>query len=201
MLVGKNCQIDNLAVVGVVPYRRIKNHKAVVGDGAVCLRGSIIYLGSRIGRDLFIGHNAVIREENVIGDNFKLWNNSVVDYGCTIGNNVKIHCNCYVAQYTHIEDYVFLAPGVVIANDIHPGCKFSDKHLKGPTIKTGAQIGCNATILPNITIGEDAIVGAGSVVVKDVPNRKVVCGNPAKVVKSIDDIKCLIYPSQKYSKR
>ena len=83
----------------------------VIGANAVIRSGTVIYLGSTIGKNLQTGHHAVIREENIIGDDFKLWNNSTMDYGCRIGDNVKIHCNCYVAQYTVLESGVFLAPG------------------------------------------------------------------------------------------
>lgn len=85
----------------------------------------IIYAGSTIGSDPVTGRNVVIREQNVLGDYVRIWNNATVDYGCQISNHVKIHTNCYIAQFTTLEDEVFLAPGVTIANDSHPGCEFS----------------------------------------------------------------------------
>lgn len=195
---GKGARIDPSAYVGVDPLRRILKMYTVIGKGAIFLRGSIVYLGSRIGDNLLIAHNAIIREENVIGDNFKLWSNSILDYGCKIGNNVKIHSNCYVSQFSKIEDNCFIAPGVIFANDVHPGCKFSDQCLKGPIIKKGAQIGCNVTICPGVQIGQNSIVGAGSVVTKDVPANVVVCGNPSKVIKLISGIDCTLFPGKKY---
>lgn len=198
---GADCRIDEAAAVGVVSLRPVDERTLVIGDGARCLRGSCIYEGTRIGRGLIIGHNAVIREENVIGDDFRLWNNSMIDYGCRIGNGVKIHCNCYIAQFSVIEDEVFCAPGVVFGNDPHPGCLNSQECLKGPVLKKGAQIGCNATILPGITIGEYAMVGAGSVVTRDVAARTVVCGNPARVLKSTDQIACPRYPERGYRRK
>ena len=197
---GKNIRFHKTAIIGQAPLRKIKELKTKIGDNATFLSGSVVYLGSSIGDDLIMGHNSVIREENKIGDDFKLWSNSVVDYGCRIGKHVKVHCNCYVAQFTTIEDDCFLAPGVIIANDVHPGCRFSKKCLKGPVIKKGAQLGCNVTIMPAVTIGENAIVGAGSVVTCDVPKGKVVCGNPAKVIKSISGIECILYPGEHYRK-
>ena len=187
---GKNCQIDKFAFIGQQPLRKILQFKTIIGDGAICLRGSIIYLSTRIGNNLFLGHIAIIREENVIGDNFKLWNNSVVDYGCKISNNVKIHSNVYIAQFTTIEDDVFLAPGVITANDPHPGCKYSKKCMKGPLIKKGAKVGVNVTILPFVTIGKNVLVGGGSVITKDIPDEVVVYGNPAKIIGSIYNLKC-----------
>src|SRR5262249_51620608 len=82
-----------------------------------------------------------------------------IDYGCVIGDRVRIHCNVYVAQFTTLEDDVFLAPGVTIANDPHPMCT---KCMQGPTVRRGARVGVNVTLLPLITVGENALVGAGS---------------------------------------
>lgn len=197
----KESRIDKTALIGVAPLRKIKDTAVTIGPGAQCMSGSVIYQGVRIGSGLIIAHHAIIREENTIGDNFRLWNNSVIDYGCRIGNNVKVHCNVYVAQFSIIEDDVFLAPGVVLANDPHPGCAHSKECLKGPLIRRGAQIGCNATVLPGVTIGEYAMVGAGSVVTRDVAARSVVCGNPAKAIKSTAQIVCERYPDKGYQRR
>ena len=161
-----------------------------IGAGAIVRRGTIIYAGTTIGDHLETGHHVIIREQNTIGDHFRIWSNSIVDYGCRIGNNVKVHSQVYIAQFTEIEDDVFLAPGVTVANDPHPGCQFSNQCMRGPTIRRGAQIGANVTLLPFITIGEYALVGAGSVVTRDVPPRAVVRGNPARVAGCVDDLVC-----------
>ncbi len=191
IFIGKGAKIDDGVKIGYMPTREIPNLDLKIGDKAIIRSGTVIYLGSNIGSHLETGHNVVIREENRIGDHFHIWNNSVVDYGCIIGNKVSIHCNVYIAQYTVIEDEVFLAPGVTIANDIHPGCPDSRRCMRGPTIKKGAQIGVNVTILPFITIGEYALIGAGSVVTKDIPPYTVAFGNPAKVYKKISELKCV----------
>jgi acetyltransferase-like isoleucine patch superfamily enzyme len=103
-----------------------------------------------------------------------------------------VHCNVYIAQFTVIEDDVFLAPGVVVANDPHPGCPLSKECMRGPVIESGAQIGVNATLLPFVTVGRRSVVGAGSVVTKDVPRETVVVGNPARVVKSVYELQCTL---------
>lgn len=187
---GPGHSIDPQVVLGYMPGRSISDYTLIIGPGARVRSGTVIHAGTIIGARLETGHNVVIREENIIGDDFNIWNNSVVDYGCTIGHGVKVHCNVYIAQFTVIEDDVFVAPGVTIANDPHPGCLFSKECMKGPVIKRGAQIGVNATILPFITIGERAVIGAGSVVTKDVPPQTVVYGNPARVVKEIHELVC-----------
>ena len=188
--IGKNASVDEHVLLGYPTGRSIRDRQLVIGGNAQIRSGTVIYQGTTIGSHLTTGHNVVIREENVIGDRFTIWSNAVVDYGCKIGDRVKIHSNCYVAQFTTIEDEVFLAPGVTIANDLHPGCEHSQECMRGPTIKKGAQIGVNVTLLPFITIGERALVGSGAVVTKDIPPETVAVGNPAKVICTIDELQC-----------
>lgn len=186
---------DDSVTIGYPTGRPIADRALRIGADANLRSGTVIYVGTTIGRGLQTGHNVVIREENVIGDNVGIWSNSVIDYGCRIGNNVKIHSNVYVAQFTTIEDDAFLAPGVTIANDMRPLCA-ECTHAGGPTIKRGARIGVNVTILPGVTVGEYALVGAGSVVTKDVPPHAVVYGNPARVQTTVDEIACPLHEGQ-----
>ncbi len=186
---GEKALIDDGVTLGY-PTTRCGDHLLTIGPEARIRSGTIIYSGSSIGRNLETGHNVVIREQNIIGDGVRIWGNSVIDYGCCIGNNVRIHNKVYVAQFTLIEDDVFLAPGVTLANDIHPGCPYAAECMEGPRIKKGAQIGVNACVLPRVVIGENAVIGAGSVVTKDIPPGVVAYGNPAQVVCSIGDLVC-----------
>jgi acetyltransferase-like isoleucine patch superfamily enzyme len=184
---GTNLQADTSAILGYTPGRPIELSDLVLGAGARIRSNTVIYLSAHIGDRLETGHNVTIREENSIGDDLSIWNNSTIDYGCVIGDRVRIHNNVYVAQYTIIEDDVFLGPGVMIANDPHPICT---RCMQGPTIKRGARIGINATILARVTIGEYAMVGAGAVVTRSVPARTLVVGNPARIVRDIDEMHC-----------
>jgi acetyltransferase-like isoleucine patch superfamily enzyme len=185
LALGQPCDVHPLAVVGEISGREISDRRLTIGPHAVIRAHSVIYAGSRIGSHLETGHGAVIREENQIGSHLSIWNNSTIDYGCVIGDGVRIHCNVYVAQFTIIEDDVFLAPGVMIANDRHPICRAC---MKGPTIKRGARVGVNATLLPEVVIGEEALVGAAAVVTKDVPPGAVVVGTPARVIGRAKDL-------------
>lgn len=187
VLLGPDVVVDEGVSVGYPPGRPGPFGPVRIGRGSQLRAGTIVYAGVEIGDHFETGHHAVIREENRIGRDCTLWNNSTIDYGCVIGDRVRIHCNVYVAQYTTIEDDVFLAPGVTIANDPHPICT---KCMQGPTIKRGARIGVNATLLPLITIGENALVAAGSVVTRDVPAGVLVAGSPARVVGPVDDLEC-----------
>lgn len=188
IILGQNIELEKYVILGEMTGRKLDDLRLIIGDNAIIRSGSVLYLGTQIGRDLRTGHNVVIREQNIIGENLQIWSNSVIDYGCRIGNHVKIHCNCYVAQFTTIEDDAFVAPGVIIANDMYPGPQFPELPLVGPTIKRGVQIGCNCTLRPGVVIGEYSLIGAGSVVTKDIPPRSLAYGNPARVVKSIDAV-------------
>lgn len=185
--IGEDCKIDATAFIGYRPSRSIPALELIIGKNAKIRSGTIIYAGSKIGDNLETGHGVVIREENIIGENLEIWSNSIVDYGCKIGDNVKIHCNVYMAQFTEIEDEVFLAPGVITVNDPHPICT---ECMKGPTIRKGVRIGANVTLLSHIVIGEYSLIGAGSVVTKDIPPRSLAYGNPARVIKSTDELRC-----------
>lgn len=190
VILGTDVAVDENVALGYLTGRKIKDYTLRIGDGSRIRFGTVIYGGTVIGKELQTGHNVTIREENEIGDNFNIWNCSTIDYGCKIGSGVKIHCNCYVAQFTVIEDNAFMAPGVTIANDIHPGCKFSQNCMKGPHIEEGVEIGVNVTILPFVRIGAHSVIGSGAVITKDVPAGSVVVGNPGRVICTIYDLKC-----------
>ena len=190
VVLGNNTRFDVGVLLGYLSPRKGISPVLKVGADSSIRSGTVIYAGSTIGDHLETGHNVVIREENEIGAHFNIWNNSVIDYGCTIGMNVKIHCNCYIAQFTEIHDGVFMAPGVTIANDPHPGCPQSAECMRGPIIEEGAQIGVNVTILPMLRIGARALIGSGAVVTRDVPPETVVFGNPARPIRSIYELGC-----------
>ena len=190
IFLGEDAQVDPNVIVGYRTGRKIPDFTLRLGELAQLRAGTVIYGGTTIGTHFQTGHNVVVREQNTIGDHVQIWNNTTIDYGCTIGNHVKIHTNCYIAQYTVMEDDVFLAPGVTIANDYHPGCTFSAECMRGPTIKRGAQIGVNVTITPYVTIGEHSLIGSGAVVTQDVPPHSLVVGNPGRVIKRTADITC-----------
>ena len=186
---GEGTLVDEGALVGYISGR-LKERKVLrIGAGAKIRFGSVVYEGSTIGAGLETGHGVVIREENQIGAHLSIWNNSTIDYGCWIGNNVKIHTNCYIAQYTTIDDDVFLAPGVTVANDPCPTCTLC---MKGPTLRRGVRVGVNVTLLPHIEIGAFSVIAAGAVVTKDVPPKSLVVGNPGRVVKTVDQIECFV---------
>ena len=139
--------------------------------------------GVKIGKGTQIWHFCHVMPEAEIGERCKLGQNVFVGRKVRIGNNVKIQNNVSVYQGVTLEDDVFCGPSMVFTNDLNPRSvypKGADNYV--PTlVKKGASLGANATVLCGVTIGENAFIGAGAVVTKDVPDHAVVKGNPAKV--------------------
>ena len=153
---------------------------AVIGDNCIIRDYAVIYSNARIGNFVQTGHHVLVREYTVIGDHSLVGSGTVIDDKCRIGENVSIQSMVYIPTNTEIEDNVFIGPRVCLTNDKYMGR--GKINLIGPRIKRFARIGGNATILPGVVIGEDAVVAAGAVVTKDVAPHKVVAGVPAKVI-------------------
>lgn len=181
---GKNCIIQENVFVGLPSREYLKKSEeewppTEIGDNVVLRSGTVIYCDVAIGKNFQTGHNALIRERTVIGDNVLVGTNAGIDGYTKIGNNVSIQSSVCIPMNTIIADNVFIGPNAVLTNDKHPIRKKSE--LRGPVLRKGVSIGANATILPGLEIGEGAMVGAGSVVTKDVPSWKLAIGAPAKI--------------------
>lgn len=154
--------------------------ETVIGTNSNIRSGSVIYRGSSIGRNFTTGHSVLLRENCMVGDNVSIGSHSICEHSVRIGNNVRIHSGVFIPEYTVIEGGAWIGPRVVFTNSKYPNQEDSKHNLKGVTVKLRAIIGANATILPGLIIGENSIVGAGSVVTKDVPPGAIVYGNPAR---------------------
>jgi UDP-2-acetamido-3-amino-2,3-dideoxy-glucuronate N-acetyltransferase len=135
-----------------------------------------------------IWHFTHIREGCTVGENCTIGSHCYIDRGVTIGNNCKIQSGCQIYRPAKIGNGVFIGPKVVITNDKYPkaidkkGEKMSDSDWKCETVvvKDGASIGAGSILIAGVTIGKNALVGAGSVVTKDVPDNSVCYGVPSK---------------------
>jgi len=153
----------------------------------------------RIAPDVKLGENVKIHDfVNLygceVGDNSKIGTFVEVQKGAKIGRNCKISSHTFICEGVLIEDNVFVGHNVTFINDLYPRSTTADGELQGdddwecvPTrVGKGASIGSSATLLCGITVGEKAIIGAGSVVTKDVPANTIVAGNPAKILRKMD---------------
>ncbi|MGK6343900.1 DapH/DapD/GlmU-related protein [Chryseobacterium sp. DT-3] len=137
-------------------------------------------LSKSIGENTMIWQYCIVLPDAVIGENCNINYNVFIENNVYIGNNVTIKPGVQIWDGISIEDDVFIGPNVTFTNDKHPVSKNKNFTLLKTIVKKGASIGANATILPGITIHENAVIGAGSVVTKDVPAGEIWFGNPAK---------------------
>ena len=188
---GSDAEIGAYAVIGLPPRgKKPGEQKTYIGSEATIRSHTVIYAGNRIGHHFQSGHGVMIREENDIGDYVSIGTASVVEHHVRIGHHVRIHSQAFIPEYSVLESGCWIGPNVVLTNALHPLCPKAKECLKGPTIREGAKIGANATLLPDIEIGLNALVGAGSVVVEDVPAGAVVAGNPARSIKMVEELNC-----------
>lgn len=191
VILGENCYVDRGVILGYPSWKNKEGEMPlVIGDNAFIRSGTVIIAGSKIGNNFQCGHNVIIREENQIGDEVMIHNGSQIYPHNKIGNKVVIHAGCFLESVT-IEEEAVLGPQVVFTDDLHPRCPRYLECVRGANVEKRAKIGANATILPGVDIGARSIIGAGSVVSKDIPSGVVAVGNPAKVVKKISELKCL----------
>ena len=189
--IGPDAVIGDFAVVGEPPMGAAEGQfPTIVGRGAVIRSHTVIYAGNVIGRNFQTGHGVLIREHNQIGDDVSVGSHSIVEHHVQLGNRVRIHSGAFVPEYTVMEDESWLGPHVVLTNAPHPLCPNFPECRKPVILRRNAKVGANATLLPGVVVGEMSLVAAGSVVTKDVPPGVVVAGNPAVIIKAVDDVIC-----------
>jgi N-acetylglucosamine-1-phosphate uridyltransferase (contains nucleotidyltransferase and I-patch acetyltransferase domains) len=139
-----------------------------------------------IGKDTNVWQFSVILSKAKIGNNCNICANCFIENDVIVGNNVTVKCGVQLWDGVTVEDDVFIGPNVTFTNDLYPRSKKYPGKFYKTVVKKGASIGANATIICGITIGENAMIGAGSVVTKDVPAGELWIGNPARFVKIIE---------------
>ena len=194
-VLGDGCKVLDNAVVGKQPTlsprstaKREDLPPAELGAGTVVSTGAIVFAGARLGERVIVGDQACVRERVTVGDDVVIGRGSLVENDTTVGCGTKIQAMAYITAYSTLEEDVFIAPCVQTTNDNFMG-RTEQRHalVKGPTIRRGARIGGGAVLCPGVEIGEEAFVGAGAVVVRDVPPRVVVVGNPARVLRDVPE--------------
>lgn len=191
---GAGCLIEDLVVLGKRPRLRRGSSAAAVELGplelgaevTVCC-GAVVYAGATVGAGAIIGDQAQVREGSRIGERSVIGRASCVDFNATVGSRVSIQTGVYVTSWALVEDDVFLGPGVLMTNDDTMGRHPKGERLDAPVVRRAARIGGATVLVPGVEIGEEAFVGAGAVVTRDVGAREVVLGLPARMVRRVDE--------------
>lgn len=188
--IGDNVYIGPYCIVGepTMDYYRSENHAFLtvrIGKDSIIRSHTVIYEDVAVGESFQTGHHVTIREGSRIGNFCSVGTLSDLQGKLEIGNYVRLHSNVMINQFTRIEDYVWMYPRSMTTNDQYPPMG----NLIGAHIRQYAQIGAGAVILPGKVVGENALVGAGSVVTKDVPAETLAAGNPARSKGSVRDVR------------
>jgi acetyltransferase-like isoleucine patch superfamily enzyme len=179
---GADAQIFEPVTLGFPSRKNLKKTEfkgTTIGNHAIIRSGTVLYCDVVIGNNFSCGHHVLIRERTKIGNRVAIGTASIIEGRVSIGNDVNLQSLVYIPTDTTIEDHVFIGPGTVLTNDRYPPSRTG--HLQGPTIKKGAAIGANVTILPGVCVGEGSLIAAGAIVTRDVPPRKLAIGSPAKI--------------------
>lgn len=176
--------IEDFRVIGA-PFKGQAGEETLIAAGAIIRSHTVIYAGNRIGKGFQTGNKANIRELNEIGDDVSIGTLSIVEHHVVIEDGVRIHSQAFIPEFSILRKNCWIGPNVVLTNAKFPQSPNVKASLKGPTVGAAAKIGANATLLPGITIGENALIGAGSVVTRDVPPSQIAAGNPASLKRPV----------------
>ena len=191
--IGPDCQIGDNVVLGKQPMlsarstaRRGELDPLRLGARCRVSAGAVLSAGVALGDDCVVGDLATVRERVMVGEAVVIGRGVCVENDCTIGARTKIQTNAYITAHCTLEDDVFIAPCVITTNDNFMGR--TEKRfalVKGATVRRGARVGGGATLLPGVVVGEEAFVGAGALVLRDVPPHTLVVGSPARVLREV----------------
>ena len=191
--IGENAKIEDFVIIGLPPKGKQPGElKTVIGKNATIRAGTKIYSGNKIGDNFQTGHDVTIRDGNIIKDDVSIGTKTVIEFNTKIGKNVRIHSQAFIPEYCELKEGCWIGPNAVLTNAKYPISARSKEYIEGVIVGKRAIIGANSTILPGVKIGEYSLIGAGSVVTQDVPSKKVLTGNPARVIDDIDNLK---YPN------
>lgn len=194
VIIRKGATIGDNAVIGYYE-RECPGAVTEIGEDVKIRSGVVIYHSCIFGQGSSVGHNTVIREKTVVGHHTYIGALIMMEGEITIGNYCGINAQCHITRFSQIDDYVFFGPGIMSMNDNSMAHKRRGhgQNMKGFTARNYVRVGGGCTLLPGVVLEEGCIVGAGSLVTKDVPLYTLVKGRPARVDQStIIDIKAEI---------
>jgi len=184
-VISDNCSIGEPNQTYYTDVINYFNPVTIIKQGALIRSYSIIYCGCLFGENFSTGHRVTIRENTVMGSNCRVGTLcDIQGYSC-FGDYCWLHSNVHIGQQSTVGNYVFIYPYVVFTNDPHPPSNI----CLGPTVDDFSQIAVFSVLLPNVKIGKHCLIGAGSIVGKDVDDYSLAVGNPAKVVKDVRELK------------
>jgi len=195
-VVGGGCVIEDGVVLGKRPALARHSRAAaaeepaglVLGERVRVCAGAIVFVGARVEEDVILGDQSFVRERAVVGAGTVIGRGSVVDPGVRVGRRVRVQTDVYLTAGSVVEDDVFVGPRVCTTNDDTMGRHAADGfELRGALLRRACRVGGGAVLVPGVEIGEEAFVGAGAVVTRDVAPRSVVVGVPARVVGRVGD--------------
>jgi UDP-2-acetamido-3-amino-2,3-dideoxy-glucuronate N-acetyltransferase len=193
-VLGSDVRLGDGCVIGKPPVLAARSSAAGeqpgparLGDGVSVGAGAVVLAGAELGDGCVVGDQAHVRERTSIGAGSVVGRGASVENDVRIGERVRLQTNAYITAWSVVEDDVFVAPGVITANDPTAGRRVPGQELHGPTLRRACRIGAGAVLLPGVEIGEEAFVAAGAVVTVDVPARAVVMGVPARVVREVPE--------------
>ncbi len=187
---GANVQIGDFCIIGCPPQGVAEGElETIIGDNSVIRSHTVIYAGNKIGSHFQTGHHVVIRESNQIGDHVSVGSLSCVEHHVLIESGVRLHSQCFVPEFSILKQNAWVGPKCTLTNARYPKSPNAKHNLVGPTLEESVKVGANCTILPGVRLGRNALIGAGSLVTKDVPANAISVGHPAKTIGKVQDIK------------
>jgi acetyltransferase-like isoleucine patch superfamily enzyme len=195
--IGTGVRVHDGAILGKPPSlgalsvaSREEQPPLVLGDGVTVGAGAVLAAGAAVGPRVLIGDQVFLRERSAIGESTTVGRGTSIENDVVIGARVRIQTDCYITAFSTVEDDVFVAPCVMTSNDMSAGRRRGEP-LRGPTLRRACRVGVGVVLLPAVEVGEEAFVGAGSVVTRDVAARSVAFGSPAKHVRDVSEEKLL----------
>ncbi len=185
---GTGTVVEPLCLIGL-PDRFHPEAATIIGRNSFIGSRCTIYCGVTAGDNFDVSDQTTVFYDNNIGHNCRIGPKAIIKNGCHLGDNVRINAHVFLERVI-IHSYVFVGPGTVFTDDIHPPCPRYSECAKKTIVESHVSIGANVTVAPGLTIGHHTQVYAGAVIISDVKPHSVVAGNPAQRIKDFRELQC-----------